>query len=346
VRSAGASAGPLFTHALCAGNTPSQPPPQPPPVVSTLLHSSFSSTSSFCSSNPLQPPPPVIATLLHSSSSSFGSSSETAPLEPPLCRKTDASCTPNPPPSADRFFQAIHTHINVNAAMWHNAAAEPTAVAAVAPTFTAAIVAAAFEATAAAAVATAVPSAEPTADFAVEVPNVHGSSERKEERKRKREQIKELKQMLAELGTKMEAMKRMSAPAAGVHVTAAVAAIDIPTGAPAGVNAAAAPDVPAAASPGVPAAAADFVIKVPNLHGSIDQKEELPRCRTKIELELMAEMEQMTEQMVKLEQMELQRTKRQGLTLVQFSAQRKRFLLDRGCIYGFFKGCVAGVTGY
>ena len=30
---------------------------------------------------------------------------------------------------------------------------------------------------------------------------------------------------------------------------------------------------------------------------------------------------------------------RQGLTLVHFSAQRKCFLWDRGCIYGFFRGC-------
>jgi hypothetical protein len=28
----------------------------------------------------------------------------------------------------------------------------------------------------------------------------------------------------------------------------------------------------------------------------------------------------------------------QGLTLVHFSAQRKRFLWDRGCTYGLFRG--------
>jgi hypothetical protein len=33
----------------------------------------------------------------------------------------------------------------------------------------------------------------------------------------------------------------------------------------------------------------------------------------------------------------------QGLTLVHCSAQRKRFLLDRGCIWGSFGGCSRGV---
>ena len=36
----------------------------------------------------------------------------------------------------------------------------------------------------------------------------------------------------------------------------------------------------------------------------------------------------------------------QGRTLVHFSAQRKRFLWDRGCIQGFLRGCVGGVRGY
>ena len=35
--------------------------------------------------------------------------------------------------------------------------------------------------------------------------------------------------------------------------------------------------------------------------------------------------------------------RQQGLTLVHFSAQRKRFLWDRGCIEGLFRGCSAGV---
>ena len=35
--------------------------------------------------------------------------------------------------------------------------------------------------------------------------------------------------------------------------------------------------------------------------------------------------------------------RRQGLTLVHFSAQRKRFLWDRGCIEGLFRGCCVGV---
>ena len=33
----------------------------------------------------------------------------------------------------------------------------------------------------------------------------------------------------------------------------------------------------------------------------------------------------------------------QGLTLVHFSAQRKRFLRDRGCVQGLFRGCLGGV---
>jgi len=32
-----------------------------------------------------------------------------------------------------------------------------------------------------------------------------------------------------------------------------------------------------------------------------------------------------------------------GLTLVHFSAQRKRFLWDRWCIQGLFKGCSGGM---
>jgi hypothetical protein len=36
-------------------------------------------------------------------------------------------------------------------------------------------------------------------------------------------------------------------------------------------------------------------------------------------------------------------TSYQGLTLVHFSAQRKRFLWDRGCIEGLFRGYFAGV---
>ena len=39
-------------------------------------------------------------------------------------------------------------------------------------------------------------------------------------------------------------------------------------------------------------------------------------------------------------------TVEQGLTLVQVFAQRKQFLLDRGCIWGLFKGCLGGVRGY
>jgi len=36
----------------------------------------------------------------------------------------------------------------------------------------------------------------------------------------------------------------------------------------------------------------------------------------------------------------------QALTLVHFSAQLKRFLLDRGCMYGLFKECLGGDRGY
>ena len=36
----------------------------------------------------------------------------------------------------------------------------------------------------------------------------------------------------------------------------------------------------------------------------------------------------------------------QGLTLVHFSVQRKRFLWDRGCVQGLLKGCLGGVRGY
>jgi len=36
----------------------------------------------------------------------------------------------------------------------------------------------------------------------------------------------------------------------------------------------------------------------------------------------------------------------QGLTLVHFSAQRKRFLWDRVCSEEPYRGCVGGVTGY
>jgi len=36
----------------------------------------------------------------------------------------------------------------------------------------------------------------------------------------------------------------------------------------------------------------------------------------------------------------------QGLTLVHFSAQRERFLWDRGCIEGLSRGCLGGVRGY
>jgi len=36
----------------------------------------------------------------------------------------------------------------------------------------------------------------------------------------------------------------------------------------------------------------------------------------------------------------------QGLTPVHFSTQRKRFLWDRVCIKGLFRGCFGGVRGY
>jgi len=36
----------------------------------------------------------------------------------------------------------------------------------------------------------------------------------------------------------------------------------------------------------------------------------------------------------------------QGLTLVRFSAQRKRFVSDRGCVQGCFKGCAVGDRGH
>jgi len=35
----------------------------------------------------------------------------------------------------------------------------------------------------------------------------------------------------------------------------------------------------------------------------------------------------------------------QGLALVHFSPQRKRFLWDRGCIPGLLRGCVVSVRG-
>jgi len=35
----------------------------------------------------------------------------------------------------------------------------------------------------------------------------------------------------------------------------------------------------------------------------------------------------------------------QGLTLVHFSAQCKRFLWDRGCIWGSLRGCLGGTRG-
>jgi hypothetical protein len=40
------------------------------------------------------------------------------------------------------------------------------------------------------------------------------------------------------------------------------------------------------------------------------------------------------------------RAHRQGLTFVQFSARRKRFLWDRGCIQGLFRGCLGDIRGY
>ena len=36
---------------------------------------------------------------------------------------------------------------------------------------------------------------------------------------------------------------------------------------------------------------------------------------------------------------------RQGLTLVNYSAQRKHFIWARGCIQGPYRGCIAGVYG-
>jgi len=36
----------------------------------------------------------------------------------------------------------------------------------------------------------------------------------------------------------------------------------------------------------------------------------------------------------------------QGLTLVQFSAQRKHFVWDRGCSEGVFVGYLGGLSGY
>jgi hypothetical protein len=36
----------------------------------------------------------------------------------------------------------------------------------------------------------------------------------------------------------------------------------------------------------------------------------------------------------------------QGLRLVHFWAQLKRFLWDRRCIQGVFRGCLGGVRGY
>jgi len=37
---------------------------------------------------------------------------------------------------------------------------------------------------------------------------------------------------------------------------------------------------------------------------------------------------------------------RQGITLVLSSAQRKRFVWDKGCIERLYTGCVGGVKGY
>jgi len=36
----------------------------------------------------------------------------------------------------------------------------------------------------------------------------------------------------------------------------------------------------------------------------------------------------------------------QGLTLVHFSAQRKRFEWDRGCIQRLMRGCLEGMMGH
>jgi hypothetical protein len=35
-----------------------------------------------------------------------------------------------------------------------------------------------------------------------------------------------------------------------------------------------------------------------------------------------------------------------GVTFVHFSAQRERFLRDRGCIERLFRGCLGAVRGY
>jgi len=35
----------------------------------------------------------------------------------------------------------------------------------------------------------------------------------------------------------------------------------------------------------------------------------------------------------------------QGLTLVDFSDQHKRFLWNRGCVQGLFRGCSRGIMG-
>jgi len=40
------------------------------------------------------------------------------------------------------------------------------------------------------------------------------------------------------------------------------------------------------------------------------------------------------------------RRARQGLTLVHFSAQLKRFLWNKGCFQGLFTGCSSGVRGH
>ena len=40
------------------------------------------------------------------------------------------------------------------------------------------------------------------------------------------------------------------------------------------------------------------------------------------------------------------RPRRQGLTLVHYSAQRKRFLWDRGCVQRLFRGCLRDVKRY
>ena len=36
----------------------------------------------------------------------------------------------------------------------------------------------------------------------------------------------------------------------------------------------------------------------------------------------------------------------QGLTIVHFSAQLKRFLWNRGCMKGLLRGCLGGVMGH